>query len=337
MDDAGGRERRRTAPRDSNLAPTVGMRADGTGGAECDGVDTPSPTPKLRKGQQRRLAAQARDRARASVSAGGSASTSDASSRCAHFIEKKKRYCTQRPGAGKEYCSAHGGQSSQKRELDGVRPIDGSTHARVPCPIDPTHSVLEHKLQRHLSVCSAAKQQEAQRALPFFRANVNSGCQRPSVAPEVVLSSEPTIFSEQVKKLYDTHVGALRAAVHTTGHTHAGVDGDALRQPSVVDHLAEKHVAQHTSILENMVRVGILPAQRNETPVASARPLPVFVEFGAGRGLLSLALRARISDAPVILIERKLQRQKALRRRQGVANARGADDTLRQTERNAAW
>lgn len=302
------------------------MRADGTGTAECGGAGTPSSPPKLRKGQQRRLAAQARDRARAtSVSAG----------RCAHFIEKKQRYCTQRPAAGKEYCSAHGGLSAQSNDRNGAQPIDGSTHVRVPCPIDPTHSVLEHKLQRHLRVCSAAKQQRAQCALPFFSANVNSGCQRPSVAPEVVLSSDPTIFAEQVKALYNAHVGDLRAAIHTTGH--AGVDGDALGQTSSVENLAEKHMAQHTSILENMCRVGILPAQGDNTRVHSAQPLPVFVEFGAGRGLLSLALRERISGAPVMLIERKLQRQKALRRRQGVANARGADDTLRQTERNAAW
>ena len=314
------------------------MRADGTGTAECDGVGTLSSPPKLRKGQQRRLAAQARDRAHASVSAaaavGGGAS---ASGRCAHFIEKKRRYCTQRPGAGKEYCSAHGGQSNPKRKMDGVQPVDGSTHARVPCPIDPTHSVFEHKLQRHLRVCSAAKQQEARRALPFFRAGVNSGCQRPSVAAKVILSSEPTVFAEQVKDLYNTYVGALRAPIHTVGEAKAGADSDTLGQTAAVEHPGEKHTAQHTSILEHMFRVGILPAQRKETGVESAHALPVFVEFGAGRGLLSLALRERIHDAPVMLIERKLQRQKALRRRQGVANARGADDTLRQTERNAAW
>ncbi len=308
------------------------MQADGARNAECEGADTSSPPPKLRKGQQRRLAAQARDRAHASVSAGG-ASTSG---RCAHFIEKKRRYCTQHPGTGRKYCSAHGGQSNQKRETDGVQPLDGSTHARVPCPIDPTHSVFEHKLQRHLRVCSAAKQQDAQRTLPFFRAGINSGYQRPSVAAKVILSSEPTIFAEQVKKLYNTYVGALRAPIHTSGDAKMGADGDPLGQTSVVKHPSEKHVAQHTSILEHMFRVGILPAQK-ETAVESAHALPVFVEFGAGRGLLSLALRERISDAPVMLIERKLQRQKALRRRQGVAKARGADDTLRQTERNAAW
>lgn len=294
---------------------------------QCAGSDGAAARPKLRKGQQRRLAAQARDRA-CSVAGG-------APGRCGFFIEKKQRYCTQRPGVGEQRCSAHGGKSTQSREMGSAQPVhaDDVTPARVPCPIDPAHSVFAHKLQRHLAVCSAAKQQEAHCALPFFCANANTGCQRPSVAAEVVLSLEPAIFAEQVKSLYDAHVGPLRAAMYTVGETQAGADG----HPAAVEHLAEKHVAQNTSILENMFRVGLLNTQQGEERVEAAQPPPVFVEFGAGRGLLSLALRKRMGGAPVILVERKLQRQKALRRRQGVANARGADDTLRQTERNAAW
>jgi hypothetical protein len=94
-------------------------------------------------------------------------------------------------------------------------------------------------------------------------------------------------------------------------------------------------MAQQTSILANMQRVGILAsaqADRDHDPTP-----PVYVEFGAGRGLLSLALRELAPTVPLLLVERDPHTRKALRRKQGVAGSRGADDVLRRAEGHAAW
>jgi hypothetical protein len=327
-------------------------------------AEQPRSSRPLRRGQQRRLAAQARDRARSS---GGSAAAAGGGARCAFFIEKKQRYCTQRASAGKQCCGAHEGRlldgSAQQQSHPAAGTEGGAAAAalsagdggparpRVPCPIDPSHSVFLDQLSRHLKVCTTAKQLLAERSQPYFAADVNSGVlleegAAAAAAAEAATRHRPLslddapAFARQVAALYTEHVGALRAA-HLHGAA-ADADADAAGGSSVAERATTKHMAQQTSILANMQRVGILAsaqADRDHCPraVAVDSTPPVYVEFGAGRGLLSLALRELAPTVPLLLVERDPHTRKALRRKQGVAGSRGADDVLRRAEGQAAW
>ena len=323
-------------------------------------AEQPRSSRPLRRGQQRRLAAQARDRARSS---GGSAAAAGGGARCAFFIEKKQRYCTQRASAGKQCCGAHegrllGGSAQQQSHPAAERSPGGAAAAalraedggparpRVPCPIDPSHSVFLDQLSRHLKVCTTAKQLLAERSQPYFAADVNSGVlleegAAAAAAAEAATRHRPLslddapAFARQVAALYTEHVGALRAAHLHGAAADADADADAAGGSSVAERATTKHMAQQTSILANMQRVGILAsaqADRDHDPTP-----PVYVEFGAGRGLLSLALRELAPTVPLLLVERDPHTRKALRRKQGVAGSRGADDVLRRAEGHAAW
>jgi hypothetical protein len=79
--------------------------------------------------------------------------------RCLEFMTKKKRFCNlpRLPGINK--CGVHheGGQ------------------ARMPCPVDPSHTVFAHQLAAHVKVCNATKISRVLEAKPYFSKGVNSG------------------------------------------------------------------------------------------------------------------------------------------------------------------
>merc|ERR1719410_490294 len=46
---------------------------------------------------------------------------------------------------------------------------------RIPCPIDPSHSIYESNLKRHVKICPRAKELKKERNSPFYSFNVNRG------------------------------------------------------------------------------------------------------------------------------------------------------------------
>ena len=80
-------------------------------------------------------------------------------SRCLEFMTKKKRFCNLPRLPGVDKCGVHheGGQ------------------ARVPCPVDPSHTVFAQQLAAHIKVCNATKIARVLEAKPYFSKDVNSG------------------------------------------------------------------------------------------------------------------------------------------------------------------
>lgn len=64
---------------------------------------------------------------------------------CAFFLNKKKRNCKMRVKLGAIYCAEHLISSEHAESED----------KRVPCPLDPAHSVYESRLKAHLKKCNA--------------------------------------------------------------------------------------------------------------------------------------------------------------------------------------
>ena len=234
--------------------------------------------------------------------------------RCAFFMKQKNRYCSMRPGEGKRFCGVH--------EAEGAA-TDGNTapaasRPRMPCPIDPSHTVFADQVAHHVKVCTGAKQKAASLQQPYYSAGLNGGAvddlatSSESGAP--ALSRDDAVaFYKQVEALYATHIGSIREM-----HLKADECDGLMKAASTAgaEHATYRHLVQQASILGNMERVGILqPASDESTP-------PVFIEFGAGRGMLSLAIREAVPLAPVLLVERGSVRNKA-------------DNQLRKQERTA--
>lgn len=83
-------------------------------------------------------------------------------SKCLFWITKKNRYCSMERYKLSKFCSHHCSQE----ELD-------VNDSRVPCPIDPSHSVSSLKLNKHIKICQRQSEITAISKFPYFQEDVN--------------------------------------------------------------------------------------------------------------------------------------------------------------------
>ncbi|KAM9186630.1 tRNA:m(4)X modification enzyme TRM13 homolog isoform 2-T2 [Mergus octosetaceus] len=95
--------------------------------------------------------------------------------RCAYFVARKKRFCRMVPALGWRFCGEHG---QQEKEND---------RKRIPCPLDPKHTVYEDQLQKHLKKCNSREKPKP----VYFVQDINAGLKDVAEIPEkqVTLSS----------------------------------------------------------------------------------------------------------------------------------------------------
>ena len=48
-------------------------------------------------------------------------------------------------------------------------------HARVPCPVDPNHTVRASQLDRHIANCGSDRAMRSMKSQPYYKDNINSG------------------------------------------------------------------------------------------------------------------------------------------------------------------
>ncbi|XP_075616141.1 tRNA:m(4)X modification enzyme TRM13 homolog isoform X2 [Balearica regulorum gibbericeps] len=88
--------------------------------------------------------------------------------RCAYFVERKKRFCKMIPAPGRRFCGEHG---QQEEEND---------RKRIPCPLDPKHTVYEDQLQKHLKKCNSREKPKP----VYFVQDINAGFKDVAEIPE---------------------------------------------------------------------------------------------------------------------------------------------------------
>ena len=75
-------------------------------------------------------------------------------SHCSLWLPRKARHCRFPKVAGFEFCGHH------------LASRGGTTDERIPCPLDPNHSVFAKDLERHLLVCPRAQEAAAMARCP---------------------------------------------------------------------------------------------------------------------------------------------------------------------------
>jgi len=197
---------------------------------------------------------------------------------CAQYLPLKRRYCHFVRVEGHEYCGHH--------VRAAVDPAKGSTivRERIPCPIDPSHTIYAKDLQRHLKICPKAKEAQVEATLPCFRRDCNLGGTADASQPAALaLGDVPTervhALLERVKSMHAIH--AARAAP----------------APPVLDVAEEgcgrkkaKHGTQHAAML-HVIRT------------LSASEECAYVELGAGKAGLSQALSEAQPRATYVLVD----------------------------------
>ncbi|NXC49705.1 TRM13 enzyme, partial [Penelope pileata] len=205
--------------------------------------------------------------------------------RCAHFVARKRRFCRMIPAPGKRFCGEHG---QQEKESD---------RKRIPCPLDPKHTVYEDQLQKHLKKCNSREKPKP----VYFVQDINAGLKDVAEVPE----KQVTISSLSKEELENLIIKLKKASngleldLEEQILSHQALQ-EALNDPKNGES-AFKHLKQQASILGNMEKLHLLGPGR------------CFVEFGAGRGKLSHWVDVALQDVENIqflLVERATTRFK---------------------------
>ena len=212
---------------------------------------------------------------------------------CQFFLERKNRFCNQAKVGDSLFCGVHGEQ----------------TRKRIPCPVDPSHTIYEDKAAQHVLICNAAKEQRALEAESWFCLNCNSG----SSAEAEDLSSDNAVAVDP-----DALLAKINSCWATLGEQisvrPAPLDGDETESErrlteSVIQAVAQgqssfkqlRHAKQDAKIVKEMYKADLLHAESGA----------LYVELGAGRGVLGHSVSSVAPNAKLVLVERAGQRHKA--------------------------
>lgn len=292
---------------------------------------------------------------------------------CSFYVSRKHRFCRTECRPGSRYCCTHdvapagsaAPDQSSTKNAEEVLPstsaesgvagggVDGDVssrtgakaEARVPCPINPNHTVYASRLAHHVKVCPDLRFVTTQ--LPYFSADKHANRGTVFVPAAAAgdskrrthrdLSAEDlAALIQKVETCYRTCVGGEIVVLpsSTTTLTAAAAEAaasDASSAPAVrtsssppppqpfshAESASQKHGPQHTALLRCLSDVilqstapdsilahyadlssakGGDDAQANPIALAGAEPIYTdgFLEFGAGKGGLSVALQQLI-------------------------------------------
>eukprot|EP01047_Picozoa_sp_COSAG01_P050810 COSAG01_NODE_5174_length_4433_cov_2.338486_1_plen_449_part_00 len=157
--------------------------------------------------------------------------------RCAFFLKKKRRYCSMRPGPGKHFCGVHEAEGADGSAMAGAA---AGRKQRVPCPLDPSHTVFAHDVERHVKVCVAGRQQREAEAQPYFQRGLNSG--RPAASAAAAAAATTAVAPQrQEQQRHEATTALLPRGVGGGGGSGSGsTDLQALAVR--VGELYEQHV-----------------------------------------------------------------------------------------------
>uniref|UniRef100_A0A9I9DV23 tRNA:m(4)X modification enzyme TRM13 n=1 Tax=Cucumis melo TaxID=3656 RepID=A0A9I9DV23_CUCME len=218
-------------------------------------------------------------------------------SRCQFWLPKKNRFCAVAPINDSKFCGNHSSRA------------DGDM---VPCPVDPSHSVLRENLQGHVKRCPLLKQTQSLAGQPFYQKGINAGEEDSMSAngPDSGLSD--SISSEmkrnivygmsgdqfhrllgKIRALHDLICKDIQDSYQIKEACNMWIKGEIDRKIP----FQEKHVLQQASILGNLDEFGVLrnydggqQREGNRSYGNDANVVPAVVEFGAGRGYLTQML-----------------------------------------------
>ncbi|KAL0484155.1 tRNA:m(4)X modification protein [Acrasis kona] len=205
----------------------------------------------------------------------------DNSDRCT-FITKKGKWCKFKRAPNQTHCHTHG-VSGEKR---------------IPCPVDPSHTIYEHDIQRHLKKCNTNIKIEQLVSQPYFQKNVNQG--RDDDTQSVVylkrkylnLQPKTTRLSQMLEGMTEQAILSMAAKVkliyeevykdYTISKEYSN---DSILASKIESNmLSVKHGGQHLRIIDLLRKSQCLSSNVD------------YIEFGCGSANLSLAVKQGIDS-----------------------------------------
>ncbi|BFZ63866.1 tRNA:m4X modification enzyme [Saitoella coloradoensis] len=176
---------------------------------------------------------------------------------CSFFLGvRKNRYCAfPTPFPEARFCRQH--------DPDALK-VDQGKHKRVPCPLDPSHTVAERELKRHVRKCNAKKPE----VMPsWFAEDVNTEAPPDGIVQGPLDGLGREGFAEFAKLIREAYASVF---------ADKPILLEQLSHPALESRLEEltdtKHAIQQSSLIGHLKRLGLLSDDKT------------IVEFGCGRG-----------------------------------------------------
>ncbi|KAI3899013.1 hypothetical protein MKW92_011243 [Papaver armeniacum] len=193
--------------------------------------------------------------------------------KCKQWLTKKKRCCSLNPMNESLFCVHH------NTEVDDQR---------ISCSLDPSHSILERNLEKHLKKCSALTKPQSNNIElePFYNKGINCGKKR-----RVMYETPVPDFDEIIRKIEDAYT-TICASYEIR---------DSFKKPEACSIWMQEEVERKVSYQGKHVQHASIMGNLEEVRLSSEYAV---VEFGAGRGYLSHGLAQCYGMRNIVMIER---------------------------------
>lgn len=221
---------------------------------------------------------------------------------CQHFVTRKKRFCKMTVARGRDYCGEHLPAAPPAAHEDSYIPADKRAK-RIPCPLDPKHTVYAWNVAKHVRICNAKAPAtpavHIERGINLGAAVAGSPDSDPAIKLSALPEAELLALIATVQRVYDEH--SIDEAVTALHLDHPSMQAELAREHYGAEAL--KHLRQTAALLGHLQHWRLL-----DQPVATS-----YIEFGAGKGHLSYWLAQVVKStagANVLLVDRASHRHK---------------------------
>lgn len=229
--------------------------------------------------------------------------------RCTFYLAQKRRNCSRARLEGTGFCLTHQGQSQPAGALAECRPSTspvGSQEELARCEACGS-TMRQSKLSKHAARCNATKHQKDQQALSCWVAGFNSGPTSPTSPANQLPADSVRELQRRVEAAFTKYCmgkeNAIQDAVMVASGPDALQEVAVARGSAATDTVVQKHLSQQSSIIGHMQACGLLRCA--DSPRTATASRPTYVEFGAGKGMLSLGISGQDPAADLLLVERE--------------------------------
>ncbi|KAI6645765.1 tRNA:m(4)X modification enzyme TRM13-like [Oopsacas minuta] len=209
--------------------------------------------------------------------------------KCQYYLPQKKRMCRMLAIHNAQFCGLHLALSGGDINLD---------YKRIPCPLDPKHTVYPANLDKHILKCNARPKPHP----IYYVDGVNSGLTGTVPCPEDTcnLAAFPEDYILKLIHRVEIAYESFVKSINDCYITHLSMKAELTDSKN--GETARKHLLQQASIIGYIHKT--LTCYTDVT----------FIEFGAGRGKLSHWVQRSLPESAVnpefIVVDRAACRYK---------------------------
>ena len=199
-------------------------------------------------------------------------------SNCIYYMPRKNRLCNLARAPGSMYCGTHRPDeehrhSSRRAAEAAWMGVEAANIKRVPCPLDPNHSVYEHELAHHIQICNVKRREESLKKSGYYVHNCNTIGNAPSSDSSSIEVNADELLTK-IKICYDRYVSSeLTERIPVVSTSVKDIVLEAVAKAST-SFSKMRHALQDAHLSQEMSSCGLLTPKKNHKIV--------IVELGAG-------------------------------------------------------